>query len=482
MSGVKAELGDYENDNYWRIDLLFESSRKAFRVKNQDEAQKWCKMLAMASSWSNYENFCNFQKVKPWQYMLRWASKGGGNLALNLNGVNSFALLEFIRGNEYITHLEINEMKNQVTVFTRILACFPSEQLRFLSISKAKLTDKSFSMCRKALASNYYLEHLDLSENLLTSELIRTLFKIIPLTPSLNSLNLAKNNIGDEGLDELLPACLTHIRLKSLNLTGCGLTDESEITIRGVIKIKGLSIEKLYLNDNEFSLMSAKGILKSIRYKRRRGYKLNVWLNPLIIDEAALGMLDGFKEVSLLRILIPNENTGVRPMPRLTKDRITIDNMTARIDEIYKTGEVYVEDVAEMAKKFAELDFQFPKNKLKSLEDIIETYLNQAIDDENFYCLELLLPAQSALGINNKRGWEIYLILKEEVDTIVTTLENILNPDLYTIENIPEINSSLEKVVRRGIQLDLRGNLFSTAMLLLKKRDEYYKKRDFRLN
>ncbi|CAG9318640.1 unnamed protein product [Blepharisma stoltei] len=481
MVGLKSHFGDFDGE-FWRIDLLFDNSRKAFKVAGQEDAENWCKMLAMAASWSNYENFCSFQKVKPWQYLLRWSSKGGGNLVLNLNGVNSFALLEYIRGNEYITELEIQEMNNQVTVFTRILACFPPEQLRSLSISNARLTDKSFSMCRKVLSSNLYLEHLDLSNNSLTAGFMHTFFKIIPLTPSLKSLNLARNFIKDEGLSELFPACLTHIRLKEINLTGCGLTDVSVPIIRRVIRIKGLSIEKLYLNDNEFSLASAKGILKSIRYKRRRGYNINVWVNPLMIEEGALGLLDGFKDISLLRIVIPSENTEIRPMPRLTKHRVTIDTMVVKMENLTKSGEICVEDLADLAKQLSGLDFQFPKTKLKALEEILDSYINQAIESQNFYCLELLIQAQESLGNSNRRAKEVYEELKNEVEGIIVTIENILNPDLYNADNIPELNSTLDKVIERGTQLGLRGGLFGTAKLLQRKREEFLRKRDFKIN
>ena len=378
LKGLSAKLST-TNDPQWtcQVNLLASSKRFAFRVKALDEGETWVRLLTMGASWTNYQAFCEFEKVQPWHQLLHWACANKDLLEIDLEGLNSFAVLEFIRNNPFIRGLALVALNDQITVLARVLSYFPSNQLAFLDLRRSKLTDNSLEKAKKAIAANSALSKLDLSDNLLTAQCIPTLFFVVSSMPKLEHLLLAGNSLGDAGLAAFLPECLRLVRLRTLNLSRCKLSLPDPIL--RTLKIRRLPLTSLVLDSNEFAQEHVRMILMKRRKRWRAGYSFTVHLNPLPMNEQLLRLVYGVRDISIQREMIHSRTDVSKPLPILARHRHTIEAITTKVQKLYLDAEVYVEELEEMASQLAQLDFQFPKSKVKMLEDLMDNKISQVV-------------------------------------------------------------------------------------------------------
>lgn len=457
----------------FKVNIIKPNTKYFFTVQSEEEAEKWAKMITMSSSWANYETFCKFHKITPWRYLLDWAAKGEDELVLNLSAMHSIAANEFLKNNRYIRKLKIEKLNNQIPVLSKILSCFKTDQLLVLKLSSAHINDRTFGAIRNTLASHEYLRHLDLSHNLISGQSVNFLLKIFSCLPDLVVVNLAYNPIRDEGVKDILDQIFEIIEISTLDLTCCQLTDKILPNLLYVLNIKNLPLETLKLNGNEFSLNVMSNIYKKLYVKRQKGSSLMIEMNPIPINEKVMSVMEWMGDIKIMRILLNNEDGNIKPMPRLAKHRTTIDSMLYKLETFENMSVVYVEDILEIAKEIATLDFQFPKSKLKLFEELINAQILQAVETNNYYCLEKLIESQKCIGITDIKSQELFDDLKSEIEHIRLTLQNVLTPSLYTKDHIPEINHLLDSILKRADELGLKGELIRTAKLLQQKRDGY---------
>jgi hypothetical protein len=291
--------------------------------------------------------------------------------------------------------------------------------------------------------------------------------------PDLVVVNLAYNPLRDEGVKDILDQIFEIIEISTLDLTCCQLTDKILPNLLYVLNIKNLSLETLKLNGNEFSLNIISNIYKKLYAKRQKGSSLMIEMNPIPINEKVMSAMEWMGDIKIMRILLNNEDGNIKPMPRLAKHRTTIDSMLYKLETFENMSVVYVEDILEIAKEIATLDFQFPKSKLKLFEELINAQILQAVETNNYYCLEKLIESQKCLGITDIKSQELFDDLKSEIEHIRLTLQNVLTPSLYTKDHIPEINHLLDSILKRADELGLKGELIRTAKFLQQKRDGY---------
>ena len=464
MLGVLSSIS--RKEQLWQVDLIKNRVKNSFRVQSKEEAEKWQKMIVLSACWSNYENFCEFQKLPPWIYLLRSAARGDSSLTINLRSFNSFAISEFLRDNTYITSLVLEELGNDIGVLSRVLLCFNTNQLQALTIHRSGLENTSLESAKKLLGCNNFLKSLDLSHNFLTQHSIPVLFKIFIGTPLLENLTLSGNKIGDEGFAMLYPNVLSEIPLMNLWVSDCSISDLSVASINRTFKIRNITLMQLDARKNLFTAEGIKLVLKRFnKYHSKSSFKLK--LSPLPIDK------DIIKYISPESCVIKRGKNN-KPAAKVMRHKEAIDNISKKIDSI--TESPFVEDLVDLINELSRLDFQFPKIRVENIEKLAYEYLTAAISQPNYYCLELLVPALMKIGIVNDQATELLRVLKPEVDHIVNTLINVLSPELYTEENIPEINSLLDSVVRRCDELCIRGQLVQAAKMLKNKRDELFKK------
>ena len=155
---------------------------------------------------------------------------------------------------------------------------------------------------------------------------------------------------------------------------------------------------------------------------------------------------------------------------------LTIGVISKKLDSV--SDNIFIEDLVDIINELSHLDFQFPRIKLEKIEKIAQDYLSIAISQPNYYCLELLVPAFRKIGFYHQQAEEMLNLLYPEVEHIVNTLEMVLSPELYTEENIPEINSLLDIVIKRCDELCIKGEIVQVAKMLKNKRDEFVSKKN----
>lgn len=449
------------------FEVLSDQVRRGFLVPSFEEAALWKQLIAMAISWSNYEQYCRFQGILPAPALLDWVLRGEARLVLDYSALNSFATTEFLRGNEVVTGLVLQGIAGQVPLLTRTLACFPPTQLTELVLSGAGLSDHALSVTLNSLANNQYLELLDLSRNQLTSQGIRLLFKVFPCLPSLSSLNLAHNPLKDEGVTSLFPDIFKELDLKSIDLSDVEVTIQSVPSIRKVLFIRNLSLRCLKLNNHQIPLKSVIQLLKDSKRRKNDGIDLNIELNPLPFHPL---IFDFMENMHLERVMMHNNAVGYKELPRLPSHRAIIDEKTTKIKSILAKNSVFIEDLCDLAAELAGLEFQFPRSRCKDLENTIESKLNLSIRYENLYCLEKLLHALQQLGGKMQEAEAVFDHLSLEAAEITEGLRGIL---MGGGGNWEEMNGNLDSWVSRAKRLGMRGELISTAIALQELRDSY---------
>ena len=460
-----------QENTEFRVDILQEGKRYSFWVENYQTAWNWTNMLTLACCWTNYENFCEIQMISPWHHLLNWGVTG--KLEVDLSGPNSICVMEFLRNNALIKELSIKELNSQVTILNRLLGCFPENQLKILNLSYSEISDRNLHMLGTAIKSNKVLQSLDLGFNHLTHEGIEALVNTITQMPLLEHLSVCGNIIRDQGFRVLVPKCFHYLRLKQLDCSSCGLTSESISGIKRLLKIKGLCLEHLYLQDNEFSSQAATKIFNLVRKKKARGYHLAFYLNPVKLENCTYEDLSAYKEVWVVRALTSKKELEVKPLPKLPSQSNTIKSLIEQIENLIKGSSLYVEDLVEVCRQIQSLEFQFPKNKTKTLTETLKTHMLAAIGTSDFYCLERLLECEKALGIYNPKALKTFEKLKPKVKKVVSDLQKVLDIELYTPDNLRNLNQLLDNSLSKAKKYGLKGDLVRTAELLQRKRNHF---------
>lgn len=460
----KIQIGLCKSSDLWQIDLQQEKKITCFRVDSQESGEKWHKSLTFASSWVSYKQFCEMQKVQPWIRLLKFAVKGKQKLVVDLNTINSFALTEFLKGNCYIEELVLQGLKNEVIVLSRILITFRPGQLKVLCLARSGMTDKALEKSKKPIKSLNYLISLDLSYNEFTVKSIPVLFQVFSKTPYLENFCFSGHLLGDEGFELLFPEILTQIPVKNVELVKCGFTDAVLGLVCLVLKLEDFPLHVLDLSQNLFTVDGLKSIFKT-QNKIHKGFKIDLKVFPLSVDGDIVKYVDD-------GVYVLERNMIKRSLP--TDYRTTVETISKKISSLDESP--YIEDLVDLINDLIKLAVPLPRTKQEKIEKIVNEYLNIAVAQPNFYCLEILVPVIRKIGFRHPQAEDQLQILSNEVEHILSTLESVLTPSLYTKENIPELNSLLDSVLRRCDEICVRGEIVQVAKMLKSKRDEWLKK------
>jgi len=106
-------------------------------------------------------------------------------------------------------------------------------KLRSLNLAGNNIGDKGVEQLGKVLVNNNQLRSLNLKHNNIGDKGVKELVKAFVNNNELRSLNLGNNNIGDKGVQELAKGLVNNNELRSLNLWGNnGITEEAKIQIQ----------------------------------------------------------------------------------------------------------------------------------------------------------------------------------------------------------------------------------------------------------
>ena len=208
-----------------------------------------------------YENNASDQEVQK-----KLAKLGCNALDFNvcfLSPVDCLALVHALKSVEGILDFDLTGNNLQSLGCIEIAKLLPGNQhnqgfckLKTLNLAVNNITDEGVKHLSTALThTNCTLNSLDLGANNITDEGVKHLSTALTNTNcTLNSLNLRGNNITDEGVKHLATA-LTHTncKLNSLNLSSNNITDEGVKHLSTALSHTNCKLNNLYLYRNNMT-------------------------------------------------------------------------------------------------------------------------------------------------------------------------------------------------------------------------------------
>ena len=183
------------------------------------------------------------------------------------------ALVHALKSVEGILYVDLSFNNLQSLGCIEIAKLLPGNQhnqgfceLKILNLADNNITDEGVKHLATALThTNCTLNSLDLGYNNITDEGVKHLATALTHTNcTLNSLNLADNNITDDGVKHLATA-LTHTNctLNSLNLGGNNITDEGVKHLSTALTHTNCTLNSLVLEGNNIT-DKGKNLVKSM--------------------------------------------------------------------------------------------------------------------------------------------------------------------------------------------------------------------------
>lgn len=152
------------------------------------------------------------------------------------------------------------------------------------SLVGCNISDRaSFKEFTQALIENPGLTSLDLGGSLSDPKMINDVFELVQQNTSIKSLNLSENkNLGDDQVKKLVQILNTNrflnpLRLESLNLKGCNISDEGAKLILDTITNHNTTISSIDLRDNPMSVANSCAILAQLKKNRAANSKYKRW-------------------------------------------------------------------------------------------------------------------------------------------------------------------------------------------------------------
>ena len=161
--------------------------------------------------------------------------------------------------------------------------------------SHSELNDFHIERLADALTHNTLITKLNLSHNNIQAEGCIKIAEALQKNPStLETLLLDNNPIGSEGAIELFKALKTHLKLRELNLSKCGIsTYNSSIALKDMLETNR-SLKYLVFKQNHLQGSSLQQVFDSL--------KRNTTLNTLILCNTFVDQLE-----SLTSALVANK-------------------------------------------------------------------------------------------------------------------------------------------------------------------------------
>lgn len=146
-------------------------------------------------------------------------------------------------------------------------------KLASIEISHCNLSDESMAYLGEVIKANPAIDSIDLSHNNITSSGTIHIFCSIRSTTAFAKINLGFNSLVDKCLEPLMKLLKNGLKIKNLDLTSCGLTNEAiyiisqglegdgNIELLNVSKNKGITIKSLDYLINHFRKSAISNII-----------------------------------------------------------------------------------------------------------------------------------------------------------------------------------------------------------------------------
>jgi len=439
----------------------------------------------MVHSYLTYENFTKEKNKKEFPFYLDWImcwDTHKGNLEITDAELLSEGLAEcmqkFIKNNEAInaftlTNIPFNE--GILAKLTYIMASFGIKQIKCFSLKQLALKNEYMEKLVNPISQQEYLEVLKLVNCQLDSESLEILGRTFASLPSLQIINLAYNKIKQIG--EFLGQICEDLELKHLDLSYNLITDNAiPDLIKYVLRNSNSTMEKVKLTGNKFTPQGIKTLYKAQRMasKAMKSDKkvLELDMIPFETNNVKEIFKEDYKGIEIVRKSL-NEYSKLKPMPTKKEWQHQISVIEEQIHNVMndKDKGPIIEDIKDVLKEVENCPFEFPKIKLERIYKFIEKALQQAVQHESLYCLEVLLDCAKIIDMSNVLGAEEQMVrLKKKCQKIIANLVAVLNME---IDDENALNELLDTSLEEARKLGIRGDLIDTCIKLQQMRDRY---------
>ncbi len=392
-------------------------------------------------------------------------------------------LESFVKNNEAITMFSLTKVpldEDMVSKLVHILTSFNGHQIDKLVLRENGLTRDYFFKLETSISSQEYLEFLEISYNQIDSGMLDIVAKLFPSLPSLRELNLQHNKIEDKGLEEFFFKITEDLELKVLDLS-YNLIDDAALKsiIKSIFKDNECTVSRIRLTGNKFSPQGMKSLHKAQRLCRKAANNTkNVLLELGMVPCSAANVseiLKGEHDETFEIVRRPlGEVPKEIPIRKEWKELIAFKQEEIKLVMAAKAeaeGGPTIEDIRDILTKIQSFPFEFPIAKLEAVSTFVEKSLQQALQHDNVYCLEILLECAKIVGMDNLRGAEERLKnLRKRCEQVNSDLSAVLNMERAD-DN--ELNEILDVALAEADKLGVRGELVDTCLYLQTIRNKY---------
>eukprot|EP01022_Parablepharisma_sp_SALTPOND_P008410 TRINITY_DN1358_c0_g1_i1.p3 TRINITY_DN1358_c0_g1~~TRINITY_DN1358_c0_g1_i1.p3 ORF type:complete len:669 (+),score=77.24 TRINITY_DN1358_c0_g1_i1:470-2476(+) len=448
----------------------------------------------MVRSYLSYENYVKEKKKKDFPFyidwVLSWETHKGmlelTDLDLLSDGCEK-CMEKFIKNNEAITGFALtgivpdDEFTNKLI---HIMTTFTVKQIKKLVFKENALNKDSLTKFATSISHQEYLEVLEISYNQLDSNALETLEKLFPSLPSLQELNISHNSITKDGLEDFFKRICEDLELKVLDLSYNQIDDSAlKPIIKYLLRNQECTISLLKLTGNKFSAQGIKTLYKAQRLskkitKNEKNIALELKMVPCRADNIN-EVLKGEHGENFEILRKPMSGSGALkevPIKKEWREIITaIEEETKKTMMNTKDSDISsgpeIEDIKEILTRIEALPFEFPIIKFGNLYTFVEKCLQEVVQHDNIYCLEVLLSCAKTLGMDNIYAAEERLLnLSKRCEKVVSDLTSVLNMENGD-DNI--LNELLDTSLVEAEKLGIRGDLIDMCLNLQLIRNRY---------
>ena len=273
---------------------------------------------------------------------------------LSYNSHNDFIECSDIKEDEWPIH-NISNVEYRVTFLCDCLK--EDNTLQELNLARNNITNEGAKKIAEAIQATKTLQKLNLYGNNISDDGAVAISDSLKINVSLQELYLAWNNIETEGAKKIAEAIQATKTLQKLNLYRNKISDDGAVAISDSLKIN-VSLQELDLAQNNITTEGAKKIAEAIQATKTL-QKLNLYGNN-ISDDEAVAISDSLKiNVSLQELDLAQNNItteGAKKIAEAIQATKTLQKLNLCGNKISDDGAVAISDSLKINVSLQELD------------------------------------------------------------------------------------------------------------------------------
>lgn len=477
----KEQVGYLSND-YKYLLILVSLAKKEYHLigcRSEDRAKRLLAAVALANRYQELAsesrrmgyplnpyylefivNLCNVDDVT---FVIR--------PSMVSNDKEELFIKHFVSKGEFIEKLQVEnfEMKElELEKVALVVISVPQQQISSLTISNCQITDEAMSNFGRALRHNSYLKVLCLDRLQITDKSLKFFTGLWQYIPFLDELKITgcKQIKGEQYLAGFLNSITTSLNLKLLDLSKNSLSEiNTPVLVEELMNVKNLLITKIDLSYNCFTSRD-NWTLYQYYLKSPMKNTTELCLAPYPIHEdyfSAITQEKKFSTIVFERISLSDENKR----KVLTNEDLAVCRELAEEVNQCVLFQKTIEDIQSVCRSIKSLDFDFPPQYVERLAELVRELVTASSVAEDFYAFNICFECSRMLDVNKSDSRSRFLSLKIKFDQLTEDVNRLLN---FRYQEV-KINTVLQELIAKVINLDVRGPGVDLLLLIKDKRD-----------